>query len=224
MSADKKSFILYHDIRTPLELLSDEERGKLFMAILDYSEFGAQPDFDGSLRMAFAFIQTAIDRDSEAWEIKREKRREAGSKGGKQRVANQANATFAKQEQANQAVPAPVPVPVNVPVPVKESKADKPPTRPYGQYGWVKLTDEQHAKLLTELGQEELERCIAYVDESAQATGNKNKWKDWNLVMRKCSREGWGRREDRGTTGNHQKPESSAGKRFNFKYDVCADE
>lgn len=74
----------------------------------------------------------------------------------------------------------------------KESKADRPPTRPYGQYGWVKLTDEQHAKLLKDLGQEELERCIAYVDESAQATGNKNKWKDWNLTLRKCHRDGWG--------------------------------
>lgn len=67
--------------------------------------------------MAFAFIRVALDRDAEAWQSKREKRREAGSLGGKQRAANQANATFAKQTkqtQANQAVPVNVPVSVNV--------------------------------------------------------------------------------------------------------------
>ena len=61
-----------------------------------------------------------------------------------------------------------------------------------GEYGWVKLTDEEFDRLRHELGDEELQRCIAYIDESAQATGNKNKWKDWNLVIRKCSRNGWG--------------------------------
>ena len=61
-----------------------------------------------------------------------------------------------------------------------------------GAYGWVKLTDAQYDALLRDLGEEELRRCITYVDESAQSTGNKNKWKDWNLVLRKCSRNKWG--------------------------------
>lgn len=61
-----------------------------------------------------------------------------------------------------------------------------------GEYGWVKLTDEEYERLQQELGDAELQRCIAYIDESAQSTGNKNKWKDWNLVIRKCSRDGWG--------------------------------
>lgn len=61
----------------------------------------------------------------------------------------------------------------------------------HGQYGWVQLTDEEYSRLLNDLGTEELERCIAYVDESAQSNGNKNKWKDWNLVIRKCSRNRW---------------------------------
>lgn len=63
----------------------------------------------------------------------------------------------------------------------------------HGAYGWVKLTDSQYSRLVADLGQAETERCITYVDESAQSNGNKNKWKDWNLVVRKCSRDGWGR-------------------------------
>lgn len=80
------------------------------------------------------------------------------------------------------------------------SKADKPPTRPkakperkqYGQYGWVKLSQEEYSRLSNDLGENEVKRCIAYLDESAQSTGNKNKWRDWNLVIRRCSRDRWG--------------------------------
>lgn len=68
----------------------------------------------------------------------------------------------------------------------------KPTARKYGEYGWVLLTDDQYKKLVDDIGEDNAKRCIAYVDESAQGTGNKNKWKDWNLVVRKCHRDGWG--------------------------------
>lgn len=77
-----------------------------------------------------------------------------------------------------------------------ETEKESIPTRTrHGEYGWVLLTDDQYAKLEKDLGKAELDRCIRYVDESAQSNGNKNKWKDWNLVLRRCHREGWGRRE-----------------------------
>ena len=136
MSKGKSSFVLYHDIRKPLELLDDAQRGKLFTGILNYSELGIEPDFgDAAIEIAFAFIRNALDRDAEAWEDKREKRAIAGSFGGKQtqakraidkqNEANQAIASSDKQNEANQAVPVPVPVPVNVPVIEKKEKKEK---------------------------------------------------------------------------------------------------
>jgi len=71
-------------------------------------------------------------------------------------------------------------------------RARKEPGRKRSNYGWVVLTDTEYARLLQDLGSDELSRCIDYIDESAQTTGNKNKWKDWNLVIRKCNREQWG--------------------------------
>lgn len=62
----------------------------------------------------------------------------------------------------------------------------------HGEYGWVKLTPAEYEKLLTDYGSEKLNHAITYVDELAQSTGNKNKWKDWNLVVRRAIREGWG--------------------------------
>ena len=81
-----------------------------------------------------------------------------------------------------------------------ECKTAEPSAHPekksaFGQFGWVKLTQKEHSGLLRDLGEAELNRCIAYVDESAQATANKNGWKDWNLVLRKCYRDGWGLRK-----------------------------
>lgn len=69
---------------------------------------------------------------------------------------------------------------------------EEPVRHKHGANGWVRLTDEQYIRLLKEFGPAELERCITYVDESAQITKNKNGWKDWNLVIRKCHREKWG--------------------------------
>ena len=77
----------------------------------------------------------------------------------------------------------------------EESITDKPlppQKHKYGEYGWVQLTEEQYNKLLIDLGEPELLRCIQYIDESAETTGNRNHWKNWNLVLRKCSREKWG--------------------------------
>lgn len=70
--------------------------------------------------------------------------------------------------------------------------SDKPAKNKYGAFGWVKLTNKEYIRLLNDFGEIEVKRCITYVDESAQSNGNKNKWRDWNLVIRRCHREGWG--------------------------------
>ena len=63
--------------------------------------------------------------------------------------------------------------------------------RSYGEFGWVKLTEEQYRKLKDTFGPEELNRCITYVDEAAQSNGNRNRWKDWYLILRRCHKYRW---------------------------------
>lgn len=74
----------------------------------------------------------------------------------------------------------------------KSRGAAAPARTARGEYSWVKLSDEEYARLLADLGEAELARCIRYVDEAAQGTGNKNKWKDWALTIRRCARDKWG--------------------------------
>lgn len=88
------------------------------------------------------------------------------------------------------------------------TKSTPAPRENHGVYGWVQLTADEYARLVADFGEGEAERCIAYVDESAQSSGNKNKWKDWNLVVRRCHRDGWGlsakRPVDKATAQNAQ--------------------
>jgi len=65
--------------------------------------------------------------------------------------------------------------------------------RKYGTHGWVRLSDDEYERLIKEHGDEILQYYIGFIDESAQQTGNKNKWKDWNLTIRKAIRDKWGR-------------------------------
>ena len=83
----------------------------------------------------------------------------------------------------------------NIPAPAKKPPAER---HKYGEYGWVLLTDEQRDRLIADYGQAEFDRALRYVDESAQSSHNRNKWSDWNLVMRRACREKWGLKQGYG--------------------------
>ena len=67
MVLQKPGVMPYFEMRNVFEVLSNEKRGILVSAILDYSEHGIQPDFRGSLRIAWASIRHKLDRDDEAY-------------------------------------------------------------------------------------------------------------------------------------------------------------
>lgn len=109
MAEDKKSFVVYHDIKEVLDDLTDEQAGKLFRSMVNYSVEGSEQPLDGVLKFIFIPIRQQMDRDSTKWEGIREKRAEAGRKGGiksgeSRRKANEANALSASSNEANEAV------------------------------------------------------------------------------------------------------------------------
>lgn len=97
----KDSFVLYTKIAETVGKLTNEQKGKLFQAILDY-ENGKEPIFDDlCVELVFTPIKQDLDVNTDKWEKTKEARKLAGSKGGKQKVANLANvanATFATNE------------------------------------------------------------------------------------------------------------------------------
>ena len=84
----KPGVMLYFDLRPCLQRLTNEQRGVLFTAILDYAESGVLPELvDVAVGIAWDFVKPRIDRDAEAYAGKVEKARAAINK----RWATQAN-------------------------------------------------------------------------------------------------------------------------------------
>lgn len=202
--AKQETLTLFPELEQTTRRLSDEQFGILMRAVWAYRFHGeVYSGDDVAIDIAFQFIASQVDR-SEETKVSR-------SKAANSRWESEKNANECKGMQ-NNAPPMQNDAPIHsIPIhsiPIlsspKEREAGKPPSpadpqpkparKSYGKFGWVKLTDEEYNRLLNDLGEAEVKRCIAYVDESAQTTGNKNKWRDWNLVVRKCSREGWGRK------------------------------
>lgn len=109
MDEEKKSVILYTEWAQPLKTLSLEDKGRIFDAILSYSETGETPHFDSAAaEMAFSFIRLRLDENAQKWANVRQKRREAGRRGAlvtnsknQQNSENPANADFAEMNPAN---------------------------------------------------------------------------------------------------------------------------
>lgn len=61
----------------------------------------------------------------------------------------------------------------------------------YGNYGRVLLTDAEMNRLIEEFGEEPILKQIELLDEYIESNNNKNKYTNFNLVLRKSIRENW---------------------------------
>lgn len=187
--------------------LDDAAFGRLMRILLQYGTTGEiPPKPTGDERFYFTRVINREDRFRAGFDEQDQKLKERGKAGAKARWSNAkdakgclsitSNANDGKSETETETKSE---TETNITPPIGGSNARKKRAAPtveakksFGAYGWVKLTESEYNRLLNDLGQAEVNRCIAYVDESAQSTGNKNKWRDWNLVVRKCHRDQWG--------------------------------
>ena len=98
---EKKSFLLYISSFKQIRKLSQEQKGTLLDAIMNFQENAPLPEMDPLVDMCFGFIADDMQRDNEKYEEIVEKRRDAGRKGGIKTQANQANARFVRANKAN---------------------------------------------------------------------------------------------------------------------------
>ena len=83
MAHNKKSFVLYVDIISTVELLTDEQAGVLFKLILDYvNDKNPEPE-DILIKLVFQPIKMLLKRDLKKWESYIEQQRIKGMKGGR---------------------------------------------------------------------------------------------------------------------------------------------
>ena len=204
---------LYHSYLDAIQALGDAERGRLLTAMLEYSIQGASGHLSGNERFIWPLMKAQIDRDKASYSDKcrrnseNRRQRPLTTVNDRQRPLTTVNEINqgkgegegegegegkgkgkgkGKGEDKGKS----------------EGKGERKQLRAHGQYGWIKLTDAQFAQLLSDFGKTELDRLISYVDEYVQSTGNKRGYRDWNLLLRKAHRDGWGLRGGKQTQAN----------------------
>ena len=177
-SVAKPGVMIYFDIRKALDFLTDQQKGKLFQAILEYAERGIAPQFDGVLAMAWAFVQPQIDRDGERYSGKVEKSkyavyvREAKKKGDDPITfdewhCNQQSFDNNEISDDNRGYP------TTTPTTTTTTDKDKNIRHKYGEYNNVLLSDEELEKLKQEIPN--WEAMIERLSEYMASTGKKYK-------------------------------------------------
>lgn len=85
MASDKKNnFILYKDFKSTIDLLTDEQAGKLIKAVFSYVNGRVEPNFnDGVVTIAFSILKTQLERDLVKYKTIVERNQTNGKKGGR---------------------------------------------------------------------------------------------------------------------------------------------
>lgn len=199
----RTQFTFYESFYKAVKRIKDpESRAQTYDAICAYALYGQEPSLDSFSdfsAIAFELIKPNLDSSR--------KKAENGKAGGSKKQNKSKKEANKKQEQIESE---------NEDKKEKENKIEiekeceynntpiieKVEKIKFGEYGWVKLKPEDYSRLISDYGESEVKRAIRYIDESSQSSGNKNKWKDWNLVVRRCIREGWGARQKQKDNGN----------------------
>lgn len=86
--------------------------------------------------------------------------------------------------------------------PLEHSKKEEK-KEPYGKYGRVKLKISEYLRLREEFGEEFIQKQIELLDEYLEINNNKNKYTNFNLVLRKSIRENWFKDKKQVQKGNN---------------------
>ena len=72
----------------------------------------------------------------------------------------------------------------------------------HGQFGRVKLTDKEYQKLIEDFGKDFIDNQIILLDEYVESNNNKNKYTNFNLVIRKSIKDNWFKQKVERRTNN----------------------
>lgn len=199
----RTQFTFYESFYKAVKRIKDpESRAQAYDAICAYALYGQEPNLDSFSdfsAIAFELIKPNLDSSR--------KKAENGKAGGSKKQNKSKKEANKKQEQIESEKEKEKEKENKIEI-EKECEYNNTPIIEkvekikFGEYGWVKLKPEDYSRLISDYGESEVKRAIRYIDESSQSSGNKNKWKDWNLVVRRCIREGWGARQKQKDNGN----------------------
>lgn len=73
----RPGIMVYFDMLGPIKVLPDADKGRLFVAMLEYGQSGTVPVFDGMLALAWGFVKPKIDKDEAEYNLSVQRRQYA---------------------------------------------------------------------------------------------------------------------------------------------------
>lgn len=188
---DKKGFCLFFDWVKDLDFLSGAEAWTVVKALCDYYENGVNPvdNVPNELKSIVSMMFHQIQRQEDI----KAKRAEAGRNGGNTTAKN----NFAKAKDSKttaklqQKPPTETDTITETDTYTKTNIRDKtacgvssPPVSCFGEFRHIKLTDEQHSKLVSEYGESVIAECIDRMDSYLEQIGKPNKYKNFYAAIK----------------------------------------
>ena len=178
--------------------LTNEDLGSLVRAMMRYQISGETPtNLNGATKIFWMFIIEDLNRARLQYTVSVNN----GKKGGRPKKNTDAKEENREQTQSNPEKPitrtrteskTESKTRERTKTSAREAEEDLSVCeKSHGEFGWVKLTDAQYAELEKTMGHWELHQCISYIDRAAQTTNNRNHWRDWYVVLRRCHEERW---------------------------------
>ena len=99
---ERETFVFYKDWLNVIRDLPSEVQLEVYQAITEYAIYGNLIELKPLAKVAFGFVKQTIDRDTQKYISIKEKRKEAGSKGGRPLKINELEES--KEKQKNQLV------------------------------------------------------------------------------------------------------------------------
>ena len=99
---ERDTFVFYKDWLNVIRDLSSEVQLEVYQAIAEYAIYGNLIELKPLAKVAFGFVKQTIDRDTQKYISIKEKRKEAGAKGG--RPLKNKDLEESKEKQKNQLV------------------------------------------------------------------------------------------------------------------------
>ncbi|EGD33318.1 hypothetical protein HMPREF9071_2112 [Capnocytophaga sp. oral taxon 338 str. F0234] len=99
---ERETFVFYKDWLNVIRDLPSEVQLEVYQAIAEYAIYGNLIELKPLAKVAFGFVKQTIDRDTQKYISIKEKRKEAGTKGGRPLKTNELEES--KEKQKNQLV------------------------------------------------------------------------------------------------------------------------
>lgn len=183
----REYFLTYHDNLSALKLLSDSERGRLYLALLEYSAKDENPQHEnlvlnGNEKFLFEIIKTQIDREKEKYKKQCEVNKENakfGKLGGrpKKTLKGFENPEYKEKEKEEEEYENKDEEKHKN----KYEKKEKSQKKKFGEFKNVLLTIAEYERLKAEYG-EELPYIIEHFSNYIEMKGYKAK--SHNLAIR----------------------------------------